>query len=200
MKNKNHGSKPSPLTLNKPIEGHRALRASGHGSALFDEDGRDVLAGPMAGEMKDAISRTFDWLARHRGGCLTVRQVATVLELSRMGDVDFGTTADRIGISRSALSRIIDRLVDDGLVLRRTQATDRRRVVLSITTQGAELADGILRGGEQKELVLGPPSMGLLDAMDDTDLERSSLLLSGTLSFSQTSPSPGSERRRLRTR
>lgn len=200
MKNRNHGSKPSPLTLNKTLEGHQALRVPGRGGALFDEDGCDVLAGPMAGEMKDAILRTFGWLARHPGGCLTVRQVATVLELSRMGEVDFGTTADRIGISRSALSRIIDRLVDDGLVLRRTKPTDRRRLVLSITTQGAELADGILRGGEQKEFILGPQSMGLLDAMDDTGLERSSLLLSGTLSFSPTSPSPGSGRRRPRTR
>lgn len=131
-----------------------------------------------------------------------MRQVATVLELSRMGEVDFGTTADRIGVSRSALSRIIERLVDSGLVLRREKPTDRRRILLSITAQGAELAEGILLGGQKEEaLALHTPEIGPLGAIGEAGIEKSGpLLLSGALSFSEAHTSLDSGSRRHRTR
>jgi DNA-binding MarR family transcriptional regulator len=198
---KNQGSETTPLTLHQPIGAFRVSQTPQCEGAMLDQDKPEIFEGSMAVGMKDAIFRTFGWLARQPGGCLTVRQVATVLELSRMGEVDFGTTADRIGVSRSALSRIVERLVDSGLVVRREKPTDRRRILLSITAQGAELAEGILLGRQEEEnLALRTPEMDSLGAIEEARLESGPLLLSGTLSFSTPPTSLGGGRRRHRAR
>lgn len=151
-------------------------------------------------EMKDAIFRTFCWLARQPGGSLTVRQVATILELSRIGEVDFGTTADRIGVSRSALSRIVERLVESGLVDRREQPTDRRRILLSITPQGAELAEGILLSGDEGDLAPANQRSIPMGAMNEIEVGGGPLLLTGSISFSSTPTPIESGKRRSRAR
>jgi DNA-binding MarR family transcriptional regulator len=167
----------------------------------LEQDRLEQPTGPLAVEIREAIFRTFIWLARQSDGCLTVRQVATVLELSRMGEVDFGATADRIGVPRPALSRIVERLVESGLVVRRETPADRRRLLLSITAQGVELAEGILQGGQKREEAeLSPPRMGPPGTIGEAGIENGPLLLSGTLSFSTTPTSPHSRRRRHRTR
>lgn len=201
MKNKKSGSGTALPTINQQSGASRVPQTprSLEGS-LLDHDRPELLAGSMAVEMKNAIFRTFGWLARQPGGCLTVRQVATVLELSRVREADFGETADRIGVSRSALSRIVERLVDDGLVVRREMPTDRRRILLSITAQGAELAEGILLGGQKEGLALRTSKAGPPGTIDEAGPESGPLLLSGTLSFSPAPTSPGGGRRRHRTR
>lgn len=145
--------------------------------------------------MKDAIFQAFRWLARQPGGCLTVRQVATVLELSRIGEVDFGTTADRIGVSRSALSRIVERLVESGLVHRREQPKDRRRILLSITPQGTEFAEGILLRGDGGELAPSNQRNLPVGAIDEIEAGGGPLLIDGSLSFS-SEPAPNETRKR----
>jgi len=191
----------APLMLHQPGGLSAAPRTLSHGGATLDQDRLEQPPGPLTAEAREAIFRTFVWLARQSDGCLTVRQVATVLELSRMGEVDFGATADRIGVPRSALSRIVERLADSGLVVRRETPEDRRRLLLSITAQGVELAEGILQGGQERdEAESSPPSMSPPGAMGEMGIEDGPLLLSGTLSFSTTPTPPHNGRRRHRTR
>ena len=198
---KNHRLAATPLTLHQAVELSQVPQTPSHGGAPLDQARLERPTGPVAVEMREAIFRTFNWLARQSDGCLTVRQVATVLELSRMGEADFGATADRIGVPRPALSRIVERLVDNGLVVRRETPTDRRRLLLSITVQGVELVEGILWGGrEGEEVALSLPRMEPPGTMDDPGIENGPLLLSGTLSFSTTPASSRSGRRRRRTR
>lgn len=47
--------------------------------------------------------------------------------------------ADQIGLSRSATTRFIDRLESDGLVERRSCASDRRGTFVSLTPKGAQV-------------------------------------------------------------
>ncbi len=157
---------------------------------------------PVAGDVAEAIFQTFCWLAREPGGSLTVRQVATVLELSRMGKVDFGDTADRLGVSRPTLSRIVERLVDSGLVVRCQNAEDRRRLLLTVTPQGAQFANTLLAMRQPEE----SPKRAMLAGVgapsevepSEVSLERRSLLLSGTLSVSESAAKPTTGPRRRR--
>ena len=197
---KNNRSVVVPLALHQTVEISPVPQTPSCGGATLEQDRLEPPTGPLAVEIREAIFRTFIWLARQSDGCLTVRQVATVLELSRMGEVDFGATADRIGIPRSALSRIVDRLVDSGLVARRETPADRRRLLLSITPQGAELAEGILQGGQEEDVALSPIRMVPPGAMGDPGLENGPLLLSGTLSFSTPPASSRDGRRHRRAR
>ena len=201
VKKKNNRFVAAPLTLHQAVEMSPMPQTPSCGGATLEQDRLEQPTGPLAVEIREAIFRTFIWLARQSDGCLTVRQVATVLELSRMGEVDFGATADRIGVPRSALSRIVERLVDSGLVVRRETPADRRRLLLSITAQGVELADGILQSSqEREEAELSPPRMGPPGTIGEASIENGPLLLSGTLSFSTTPTSLRNGRRHHRTR
>lgn len=53
--------------------------------------------------------------------------------------------ADHVLLSQPALSRLVDRLVERGLVERCTDSSDRRAIRLSLTEQGRQVQRGIGR-------------------------------------------------------
>lgn len=56
----------------------------------------------------------------------------------KVSEITVAAVADRVRLSPATVSRIIDRLVRMELVLRERKAKDRRKVCLSLTTQGLE--------------------------------------------------------------
>ncbi|MFI7121213.1 MarR family winged helix-turn-helix transcriptional regulator [Amycolatopsis sp. NPDC049868] len=62
--------------------------------------------------------------------------VLNLLELS--GEVSAGELARRTGLTTGAVTKLIDRLVGAGLVFRRTDADDRRRVRIGIVESAAD--------------------------------------------------------------
>ena len=89
------------------------------------------------------------------GPDLTLRQLHALLMLNespmRMGD--FGPS---LGMAESSATRMIDRLVSEGLVTRTTDQRDRRVVVAEITDQGRALVrDRAARRRVLLEQVLG---------------------------------------------
>jgi DNA-binding MarR family transcriptional regulator len=58
-------------------------------------------------------------------------QASSIIELD--GPVTPGELADRLGLSRSATTRVIDRLVAAKIVERQTDPADRRRIVVTHT-------------------------------------------------------------------
>jgi DNA-binding MarR family transcriptional regulator len=58
--------------------------------------------------------------------------------IQRLGECTMKTLARLSGVHRTTLTRSIDRMVEDGLVLRSGSKADRRRVVLSLTPAGRE--------------------------------------------------------------
>lgn len=190
--------------IDRPVEARKARPAAARRKAQAGPEAQTPPMQPVAGDVAEAIFRTFCWLARQPGGGLTVRQVAAVLELSRMGEVDFGDTATRLGVSRPTLSRIVERLVESGLVRRREKPEDRRRLLVSVTPHGVELAENILemargREGAMPGLPLGGETGAALEA-DEAAIETRPLLLSGTLSFVDPLRSPATGQRRSRRR
>lgn len=175
--------------INRPVAARKATAVAAHRKARGASGRPEAPVAPNSDAAADTILRTFCWLARQPGGGLTVRQVATVLELARIGEEDFGLTADRLGVSRPTLSRIVERLIDTGLVIRRVRPEDRRRLLLSVTPEGAEFAGSILQGGPDGERMAAlPPAVAAAGPADDVQgeglLATSPLVLSGTVSFS----------------
>jgi DNA-binding MarR family transcriptional regulator len=74
----------------------------------------------------------------HRQAELTVPQFRTLVFLSHSEDSSLSATAEHLGLSLPATSRMVDLLVRRGLMERRPQAADRRRVSLSLTHRGQE--------------------------------------------------------------
>ncbi|WP_019142775.1 MarR family winged helix-turn-helix transcriptional regulator [Noviherbaspirillum massiliense] len=64
-----------------------------------------------------------------------------VLMIGRLGDgVRPGTVADALGLEPSSVVRVLDQLVDAGLVERREDANDRRAKTLHLTAEGRRCA------------------------------------------------------------
>jgi MarR family transcriptional regulator for hemolysin len=74
-------------------------------------------------------------MRRHRSG-LTVPQFRTLCFISSTEGSSLSAAADFIGLSLPAMSRLVDGLVEHGLMERRPCEDDRRHVRLSVTAAG----------------------------------------------------------------
>jgi DNA-binding MarR family transcriptional regulator len=59
-----------------------------------------------------------------------------LLHFSRRGALPLGKIGVRLQVAPGAVTNAVDRLEDDGLVLRQTHPTDRRTTLASITARG----------------------------------------------------------------
>lgn len=69
---------------------------------------------------------------------LTTTQLATLRRLARRGPVSAGELARAISVSQATITGVLDRLERPGLILRRRDPRDRRRVVVELTAAGEE--------------------------------------------------------------
>lgn len=76
---------------------------------------------------------------------LTMPQMKTFVVVAKEGPVTIGHVSEHLGVGPATASHLVDRLVRSGLVERREDALDRRRALVMVSPQGAELAER-LRG------------------------------------------------------
>jgi MarR family transcriptional regulator for hemolysin len=98
-----------------------------------------VSDGEVAREVLDTVPLVMRviraHMCRHRSG-LTVPQFRTLCFLSGAAGSSLSAAADFVGLSLPAMSRLVDGLVEVGLVRRRHSDDDRRHVRLSVTRAG----------------------------------------------------------------
>jgi DNA-binding MarR family transcriptional regulator len=63
--------------------------------------------------------------------------------IGRFAPLSPSELADRTSVGRDKISRIVDQLVESGLVSRRTDEADRRRVVLNLIAKGKRVCDDL---------------------------------------------------------
>jgi len=81
----------------------------------------------------------------HRGNDLSIPQYRTLMFLRRSPGKSLADLAEHLGITPPSTSKLVDGLVKRGLVDRQDFQVDRRRIVLSLTPAGKELAESSLR-------------------------------------------------------
>jgi DNA-binding MarR family transcriptional regulator len=72
---------------------------------------------------------------------LSVLQVRVLLTVDRYQQVNLSELATALQLSRPFASRLVTRLVDDGLLLRRTHRDDRRQLLLKLSARGHRALD-----------------------------------------------------------
>lgn len=88
-----------------------------------------------------------------------------VLMISRLGDgVRPGKVAQAVGIEPPSMVRLIDQLIDSGLVLKQDDPTDRRAKALFLTAEGKQVA-------ERLEAALLPFRRKLFSDIPQADVE-----------------------------
>ena len=103
-------------------------------------------------------------MEQDRRGGLTAAQADALLVIGQAGPLSLKELGELLIAEAGHPSRLVDRLVEAGLVERRPAAEDRRRVELSLTTKGRRLERRILAARESA-LQLGHELIG------DRDLE-----------------------------
>ncbi len=93
-------------------------------------------------------SRVFSALVAasvaHAGDAVTPPQLRALILVATRPEVDAATIAASLDIHPSGATRLCDRLVAAGLMNRATSASDRRRVVLTLTDAGVGLVDSVM--------------------------------------------------------
>jgi DNA-binding MarR family transcriptional regulator len=81
-------------------------------------------------------------LRSRRPGDLSIPQFRFLSILAKEPDRSLGDIAEELGVSPPSLSKLVDGLVERGLVARTSDAADRRRLSLAITPSGGKLVAG----------------------------------------------------------
>jgi DNA-binding MarR family transcriptional regulator len=81
---------------------------------------------------------------------ITFPQTMLLLELYKAGEFNMGELAQRLRISQGVATRMVDRLLERGLVERSRDEEDRRIVIVVPTQQGARIAREIEAVNKEK--------------------------------------------------
>jgi DNA-binding MarR family transcriptional regulator len=92
---------------------------------------------------------------------VTLPQLRVLVMVASRGPLNLGAVANGLGVHASNATRVCDRLVGGGFLTRRDDPSDRRNLLLELTTGGRELVDTMnANRRSQIEAVLSqmPPS------------------------------------------
>jgi DNA-binding MarR family transcriptional regulator len=124
---------------------------------------------------------------------ITAPQLVCLLELVSRGSLTISVLAQHVHLSPSTLVGIVDRLAAKGLVVRRRDERDRRRVLLSPTERGRELADhapsplqdrlseGLSSLGEEERNDLAGAIERIVELLEARDLDAAPILETGPM-------------------
>lgn len=93
---------------------------------------------------------------------VTVPQFRLVVLVTTLGPTRSGDLAERLAVGPSTLTRIVDRLVEDGWVERSPSAESRREVLVGATERGRALVADVM---ERRRVEI----VGLLDAVPEDE-------------------------------
>ena len=114
------------------------------------------------------LSRRLRSTAAARDAGLTPTATSVLLNVDRNGPLRLAELAEWEGINPTLLSRVIARLVDDGLLERSSDEWDRRAAWVSVTAAGHKLAERMRR--ERTDAINA--AMGGLSAENSRRIER----------------------------
>ncbi len=95
----------------------------------------------LAAELRFSVMRLRRRLAneRHPDNELSIGQMTVLGALYRTGECTVGQLADHERVRPPSMTRTINCLVEDGCVVRRADADDKRLVLVSITERGKQI-------------------------------------------------------------
>ncbi len=118
---------------------------------------------------------------------LSVPQFRTLARLGRHPGASLSEIADHIGVALPTMSRIVDRLVERGLVSRQDDPDSRRRLALTLTTEG----EARFEAARARTLERIAERLEALAAGDRLTIKQGLALLAGVLPQNQGSRDEG---------
>ena len=103
-------------------------------------------------------------MRRGHGSDISIPQFRTLAFIQRNPDSSLSNLAEHLGLTLPSVSKLVDGLVKQELVIRQESTADRRRLTLGLTKIGASIVNSA-RIGAQANLAKK------LDCLSDSDLE-----------------------------
>lgn len=91
------------------------------------------------------LVRRLGMLERGEAICcgVTLTQCHTIVEIAKAGNISVNELAEQLNLDKSTVSRTVDGLVNDEIILRQPDPADRRYVLLSLTPKGRRVYAGL---------------------------------------------------------
>lgn len=92
----------------------------------------------MLRESLRLLVRRLGVLERGEASCcdITLSQCHTIVEVGRAGSMSLNMLAEILGLDKSTVSRSVDKLVSDGIIVRDADPEDRRYLTLHLSDKG----------------------------------------------------------------
>lgn len=96
-------------------------------------------------ELIRILVRNLGILEKNDASCcsVTVGQCHAIVEIGRVGSISLTDLSDLIGVDKSTMSRTINNLVEDSLVIRDIDEDNRRYVNIQLTDSGRTIYNNI---------------------------------------------------------
>ena len=103
------------------------------------------LLDPCVRELMDTAPKIMQAIRvemrRGRGSDISIPQFRTLAFIQRNPDSSLSDLAGHLGLTLPSVSKLVDGLVKQKLVLRQESKTDRRRLTLGLTSTGASIVN-----------------------------------------------------------
>lgn len=92
-------------------------------------------------ELIRILVRDLGLLEKSDSSCsgVTISQCHAIVEIGRAKEISLNELAGLLNLDKSTMSRTINKLVGNNLVIRETHPEDRRYIVISLTEKGMEV-------------------------------------------------------------
>ena len=130
----------------------------------------EKLLDTCAHELMDTAPRIMQTIRvemrRGRGSDISIPQFRTLAFIQRNPDSSLSSLAEHLGLTLPSVSKLVDGLVKQKLILRQESKTDRRRLTLELTSTGLSIVK-TARANAQANLAkkLASLSSGELDTI-----------------------------------
>ncbi|HUI48965.1 MAG TPA: MarR family transcriptional regulator [Acidimicrobiia bacterium] len=107
----------------------------------------DATADPVVDSLLRASRALVSITARSLSSVnedVTIPQFRSLVVLATSGPQTVSALADRLAVHASTMTRMCNRLVSRGLVIRAPSAVDRREVVIALTTMGTTVVENVM--------------------------------------------------------
>jgi len=103
----------------------------------------EKLLDTCAHELMDTAPRIMQTIRvemrRGRGSDISIPQFRTLAFIQRNPDSSLSSLAEHLGLTLPSVSKLVDGLVKQKLILRQESKTDRRRLTLELTSTGLSI-------------------------------------------------------------
>jgi DNA-binding MarR family transcriptional regulator len=122
------------------------------------EKSMNPIAKDCASEVLDVVPSAMrmirNELRSHRGSDMSVPQFRALLHINRNPGASLNSLAEHLGLTPPSTSKLVNDLVERGLVDREESSSDRRRITMNLTDPGKALLERSYQATQQRLIEL----------------------------------------------